>query len=77
MVLGLSMYPGRQVHFAKPLLSTEQRVLGPHGDGSQEVLGNMQGEYGGSPSYPGRQKQVTSPFTTRHPELAPQGLPSH
>lgn len=77
MVFGLSMYPARQVHFAKPLLNVVQRVLGPHGEGSQELLGSLHGEYGGSPSYPGRQKHFTCPFTTRQPEFAPQGLPSH
>ena len=33
IVFGLSMYPDRQVHFAKPLFSIVHRVLGPQGDG--------------------------------------------
>lgn len=77
MVLGLSINPARQVHFANPLLNNEHWVLGPHGDGSQGFFGNAHGVCGGSPSYSGRQKHVGNPDTIRQPLLAPHGLGWH
>lgn len=77
IVFGLSMYPDRQVHFAKPLFSIVHRVLGPQGDGSQGLLGSVQGESGGFPSYPGKQKHLTCPDITRQPELTPHRFSWH
>lgn len=58
MVLGLSRYPCRHVHLAKPLDKIVHCVLGPHGDGLQGLSGNAHGTVGGVPSYSGRQKQT-------------------
>lgn len=77
MVLGLSRYPGRQVHFAKPLDKRLHCVLGPQGEGLQGFAGRAQGDCGGVPSYSGRQKQTAFPPTTRHPELGPHGFGEH
>ena len=40
IVLGLSIYPDKQVHFENPLLKTAHCVLGPHGDGLQGCVGS-------------------------------------
>lgn len=55
MVLGLSKYPGRQVHLAKPLAKMLHWVFGPHGDGLHGLDGNVHGTCGGVPSNSGRQ----------------------
>lgn len=60
------------MHFAKPLDRIAHCVFGPQGDGSQGFSGSLQGEYGGLPSYSGRQKHTDFPFIERHPEFGPQ-----
>lgn len=61
IVFGLSKYPARQVHFAKPLLKVVHWVFGPHGDGLHGFCGNWHGTCGGVPSNSGRQKQTAFP----------------
>lgn len=77
MVLGLSMYPLRHVHLAKPLFSIVHCVLGPQGDGSHGLCGSLQGTSGGFPSYSGKQKQAACPLILRHPVFGPQGFGEH
>lgn len=49
-VLGLSIYPAKQVHFENPFGKTVHCVLGPQGDGLHGLLGSVQGCLGGFPS---------------------------
>lgn len=65
------MYPGKQVHFEKPLRIVAHCVFGPHGEGLQGFDGNLQGTLGGCPSYSGKQKHTGAPFTRRHPLFGP------
>lgn len=77
IVFGLSMYPGKHVHFANPLSNNVHCVLGPQGDGVHGLDGKRQGVMGGSPSYSDRQKHTAEPCTTLHPEYGPHGLGEH
>lgn len=77
IVFGLSRYPGKQVHLAKPLLSMAHWVLGPQGEGSQGCVGSVQALDGGLPSYSGKQKHCGASCTRRQPELAPHGFGTH
>lgn len=57
-VLGLSMKPVKQVHFAKPDFNIVHCVFGPQGEGLQGFCGKAHGICGGVPSYSGKQKQI-------------------